>query len=187
MRVIVCASIWPENPFCGGDGSPNKPPVVALCVVRACRGMERLIKLRMVFSSLKRAKTFSFPSSCWLAVVWQKPRELGGRDGGSGADRRLLCLSPVVVQSLSRVRLSATPWTAAHLASLSFTISRSLLKLMSIESVMPSNCLFLCRPLLLRPSVFPSFRIFSHKSALHFRCPKYWSFSFSISSSNIKG
>ena len=98
MRVIVCAYIWPENSFCGGDGSPNKPTVLALCVVRACRGMERLIKLRMVFSSLKKAKTFFFPSSCWLAVVWQKSMELGGRDGGSGADRCLLCLSPVVVQ-----------------------------------------------------------------------------------------
>ena len=141
-------------------------------MVKACRGMERLIKLRMVFSSLKKAKTFFFPSSCWLAVVWQKSRELGGRDGGSAADRRLLCLSPVVVQSLSRVRLSATPWTAAHLASLSFTISGSLLKLMSIESVMPSSCLFICRPLLLLPSVFPSFRIFSYNFGSSHQMPR---------------
>ena len=75
-----------------------------------------------------------------------------------------------------------TVWTAAHQASLSFTVSQSLLKLMSIESVMPSNHLILCCPLFLLPSVFPSFKIFSSESALHIKCPKYWSFS--ISSSN---
>ena len=88
------------------------------------------------------------------------------------------------VQLLSSVWLFATPWTAASQASLSFIISRSLLQLMSNESVMPSNHLFLCHPLLLLPSVFPSIRIFSHESALHIRWPKYWSLSFSISSSN---
>ena len=88
------------------------------------------------------------------------------------------------VQSLSRVRLFATPWTAAHQASLSITNSRSLLKLMSIDSVMPSNHLNLCRPLLLLPSIFPSIRVFSSESVLRIRWPKYWSFSFSISSSN---
>ena len=76
-----------------------------------------------------------------------------------------------------------TPWTAARQASLSFTISWRLLKLMSIESVMPSNHLLLCHPLLL-PSIFPSIRVFSNESALHIRWPKYWSFSFSISPSN---
>ena len=75
------------------------------------------------------------------------------------------------------------PWTAALQASLSFTISQSLLKLMSIELVMPSNYLILCRPLLLVASVFPSIRVFSSESALHIRWPKYWSFSFSISPS----
>ena len=79
---------------------------------------------------------------------------------------------------------SATPWTAAHQASLSFTISWSLLKLMSIKSVMPSNHLILCHPHLLLPSVFPSIRVFSSESVLHIRWPKYWSFSFSISPSN---
>ena len=88
------------------------------------------------------------------------------------------------VQLLSRVRLFATPWTAAPQASLSITISRSLLKLMSIESVMPSNHLILCHPLLLLPSVFPSIRVFSNESVLHIRWPKYWSFSFSISPSS---
>ena len=79
---------------------------------------------------------------------------------------------------------SATPWTAAHQASLSITNSQSLLKLVSVELVMPSNHLILCHPLLLLPSVFPSIRVFSSESALHTRWPKCWSFSFSISSSN---
>ena len=77
-----------------------------------------------------------------------------------------------------------TPWIAIHKASLSFTISWSLLKLISIESVMPSNELILCHPLLLLPSIFPSIRVFSNESALRIRWPKYWSFSFSISPSN---
>ena len=88
------------------------------------------------------------------------------------------------VQSLSHVRLFVTPWTAACQASLSITNSRSLLKLMSIESVMPSNHLILCHPLLLLPSIFPSIRVFSNESPLHMRWPKYWSFSFNISPSN---
>ena len=86
-------------------------------------------------------------------------------------------------QLLSRVQLFATPGTTAHQAFLSFTISQSLLKLMSIESVMPSNHLILCHPLL-SPSIFPSIRVFSNESALHFRWPTYWSFSFSISPSS---
>ena len=88
------------------------------------------------------------------------------------------------VQSLSRVWLSVIPWTTAHQASLSITNSWSLLKLMSIVSVMPSNHLILCHPLLLLPSIFPSIRVFSNESVLHIRWPKYWSFSFSISPSN---
>ena len=90
----------------------------------------------------------------------------------------------VVVQSLSRVRLFATPWTVARQASRSFTNSWSLLKLMSIELVMPSNHLILCRPLLLLPSIFPSIRVFSNESVLPIRWPQYWSFSFGISPSN---
>ena len=88
------------------------------------------------------------------------------------------------VQSLSHVQLFVTPWTAARQASLSFTISQSLLKFISIELVMPSNHLILCHPLLLLPSIFPSIRVFSNESAPHIRWPKYWSFSFSISPSN---
>ena len=90
----------------------------------------------------------------------------------------------VVVQSLSCVWLFATPWTAAPQASLSFTISLSLLKFMSIELVIPSNHLILCHPLLLPPSSFPSIRVFSNESVLFIKWPKYWSFSYSISSSN---
>ena len=88
------------------------------------------------------------------------------------------------VQSLSHVWLLATPWTAACQASLSITNSQGLLKLMSIESVMLSNHLSLCRPLLLLPSIFPSIRVFSNESALHIKWPEYWNFSFSISPSN---
>ena len=87
------------------------------------------------------------------------------------------------VQSLSHVRLFVTPWIAAHQASLSITNSQSLLKLMSIESVMPYNRLILCHPSLLPPSIFPSIRVFSNESTLRIRWPKYWSFSFSISPS----
>ena len=81
------------------------------------------------------------------------------------------------LQSLGHVRLFATPWTAAHQASLSLTIPWSLLRLMSIRSVMPPNHLILCHPLLLLPSVFPSIRVFSTESALHIRWPKHWNFS----------
>ena len=88
------------------------------------------------------------------------------------------------VQSLSHVQLFVTPWTAAHQDSLFITNSWSLPKFMSIESVMPSNHLILCRPLLLLPSIFPSIRVFTNESAFRISWPKYWSFSFSISPSN---
>ena len=90
----------------------------------------------------------------------------------------------VVVQALSHLQLFATPWAAAHQASLSFTISQSLLKHMSTESVMPSSHLILCHSLLLLPSMFPSIRVFYNESAFRLRWSKYWSFSFSISPSN---
>ena len=103
---------------------------------------------------------------------------LSGRGGGGWG-----AASISSVQSLSRVRLFATPRIAACQASLSITNSWSSLKLMSIESVMPSSHLILCHPLLLLPSIFPSMRVFSNESALRMRWPKYWSFSFSISPS----
>ena len=88
------------------------------------------------------------------------------------------------MQSLSRVSLYVTPWTAARQASLSFTNSQSLLKLMSIKSVVPSNHLILCHLLLVLPSIFPNIRVFSKESVLRIMWPRYWSFSFSISPSN---
>ena len=90
----------------------------------------------------------------------------------------------VVILLLSHVRLSVTPWTEAHKASLSFTIYRSLLKLMSIKSVMPSNHLILCHPFLLLPSIFPSIGVFSNESILCIRWPKFWSITFIINPSN---
>ena len=107
---------------------------------------------------------------------------LPGTQATSSAQNAFYFLSSV--QLLSHVQLLATPWTAAHQASLSITNSRNFLKLMSIESVMPSNHLILCHPLLLLPSVFPGIRVFSNESVLCIRWPKYWSFSFSISPSN---
>ena len=90
------------------------------------------------------------------------------------------------VQPLSRVRLFMTPWTAARQASLSIANSQNLLKLMSIESMMPSNHLILCLPPLLLPSILPSIRVFSNESVLHIRWPKYWNFSFSTTSEHTK-
>ena len=90
-----------------------------------------------------------------------------------------------VVQSLSCVWLLATPWTVACQASLSFTLSQSLLKLVSIESVMSSNHLILCHPLLLLPSIFPSIKVFSNELVLHISWSKHWSFSFGIRPSNV--
>ena len=110
--------------------------------------------------------------------------------GGEGCGERILrefgrdIYTLVAVQSLSHVQLFMTPWTVARQASLSITNSKSLLKLMFIESVMPSNHLILCHPLLLLPSIFPSIRVSSSESVLHIRWSKYWSFSFSISPSN---
>ena len=95
-----------------------------------------------------------------------------------------LCLNVIVVQSLSHVQVFVTPWIAAHQISLSFTISQNLLKLVSTESVMPSNHLIHCNPFLLLPSIFPRIRVFFNESALPIRWLKYWSFSFSNSPSN---
>ena len=109
-----------------------------------------------------------------------RPRELKQSDERGSAQDSFLCS----VQSLSRVRLFVTPWTAACQASLSITNSQSLLKLRSIKSRMSSNHLILHCPLLLLPSIFPSIRVFSNESLLHIRWPKYWSFSLSISPFN---
>ena len=137
-------------------------------------------------------------AACWLTIlsymnvgtfpirnmtIGNKHHSLGRlRPAGCMEDQ--LCPVAVVVQSLSHAQVFATPWTAARQVSLSFTICCSLLRLMSIELVMPSNYLIFCHPLLLLPSIFPSIRVFSSESALHIRWPKYWSFGFSISTSS---
>ena len=124
------------------------------------------------------AREVRLPSALWIYVIQ-------GDSGWLVPDSSLfLACMPCSVQSLSRVRLFGTPWLAARQASLSITNSWSLPKLMSIESVMPSNHLILCCPLLLLPSIFPSIRVFSDESALCIRWSKYWSFSFNVSPSN---
>ena len=109
--------------------------------------------------------------------------ESGERDRETDR-KRLTDVQFSSVQSLTRVRLFATPWITALQASLSITNSRNLLKLMSIKTAMPSSHLILCRPLLLLPPIPPSIRVFSNESTLHMKWAKYWSFSFSISPSN---
>ena len=124
------------------------------------------------------SSAFSKPSldiwSSWFTLFW----------GPACRILSMTLLASVVVHVLSRVWLFATPWTAACQASLTITSSQSLLKLMSIELVMPFNHLILCRPLLLLPSILPSIKVFSNKLTLCIRWPKYWRFSFSISPSN---
>ena len=125
-------------------------------------------------------------AGCRESGYWKLSRveSAGNEAQGAPAAPHPGWLSWSSVQLLSRVRLFATPWTVACQASLSITNCWSLPKLMGIELVMPSNHLILCRPLLLLPSIFPSIRVFSNKSGLHIRWPKYWSFSFNLSPSN---
>ena len=133
----------------------------------------------------RRQKRCGF--NLWVRkILWRRARQLTpvffpGESPWTEEPSRLDSSS---VQLLSRMWLSATPWTAEHQASLFIMNSQSLLKLMSIESVMPSNHLILCCPLLLLDSIFPSIRVFSNESALRIRWPKYWSFTFSMSPSN---
>ena len=126
-----------------------------------------------------RGTSWEFGISRWKhAFIYRMDKQ------GSTVERRELC-SISSVQLLSHVRLFATPWTAERQASLSITNSPSLLKRMSVESVMPSNHLILCPPLLFPPSIFPRIRVFSSESALCIRWPKYWSFSFNISAHSL--
>ena len=124
---------------------------------------------------------FQFPPEVWLLISLEKSLQ-----SLILFIYKMTCKvhSLVSVQSLSHVQLFVTPWTAARQASLSITNYRSLLKLMSVKSAMPSNDLILCSSLLLLPSIFPSIRVFSNESVLRIRWPNYWSFSFSISPSN---
>ena len=132
--------------------------------------------------ALPSCKILDFPASTimwickkWVLFLWRIQ---------TNADAFFLVVQFSSVQSLNRVRLFSTPWIAARQASLSITNSRSLLKLTSIELVMPSSHLILCRPLLFLPPIPPSIRVFSNESTLCTRWPKYWNFSFSISPSN---
>jgi len=142
-----------------------------LSIISSCHLCHRLIVYRCM--SLFLGSLFC---SIDMWSVWER---VSISDEGT-----LVTQSHIVVQSFSPVQLFATSWTAARQASLSFTISQSLLKLMSIELMMPFNHLILCRSLFLLPSIFPSIRVFSSESALHIRWPVYWSFSLSISPSN---
>ena len=142
------------------------------------------------FKKLFRSSSFS-EESCSLLINRSSFYDLWGPAHNENKGSLLLKIvrnlkmAPSSVQLLSCVQLFETPWTAARQASLSFTNSWSLLKLMSIESVLPSNHLILCCPLLLS-SIFPSIRVFSNELVLHIMWPKYWSFSFSISPSGLK-
>ena len=139
-------------------------------------GDGNLIQEKNVYCSLWKNWGWQILSSCWISFHLEI--------------MKVWVMDPLhqhtlsSVQLLRRVRLFVTPWAAACQGSLSITNPWSLLKLMSIESVMPSNHLILCRPLLLLPSIFPSIRVFSSESVLRIKWSKYWSFSFSISSSN---
>ena len=144
-----------------------------------------ILLLNVVDSSSEARPAFVLPASkCipHLRVLLSSHKILSNFCGISF--QPVLMCSFVIVQSLTRVWFFVTPWTAAHQASLSLAISWSLLNLMSAESVMPSNHLTLCCPLLLPSSIFPSVTVFSNESALYIRWPKYWSISFSISPSN---
>ena len=133
--------------------------------------------------TFKRGVTDRSVSPCPKLVFWSSsPLSQDVIHLGNGIMADVVPL--VFVQSPSHVQLFVTSWTVAHQASLSFTVSLSSFKLMSIESVMPSNHLILCRPLLLLSSIFPSTRVFSNESVLYVRWPKYWSFSFSVSPAN---
>ena len=129
--------------------------------------------------SPKAVRNNTFPGSFYWEHIWKK-----NSYWKRGTFLKTITSQFSSVQSLSRLRLFATPWITARQASLSITNSWSLLKLMSTESVMPSSHLILCLPLLLLPPIPPSIRVFSNESTLHMRWPKYWSFSFSISPSN---
>ena len=151
---------------------------------------KRIGRKDLMQSALKKfIMGFSAPTGAGFICDWGRHEEGDSRErvpGGRGIERKAVEGSNFFssVQSLSRIWLFATLWTAAHQASLSITNSQSLFKLVSIVSVMPANHLILCHPSLLLPSIFPSIRVFSNESALRIRWPKYWSFSVSISPSN---
>ena len=152
-------------------------------------GCRRLLSLLEVLGGNSLSWLFSYfqrllPSSKSSVTILSDLSSDTDPQSPASTSKDLVITLVVVVQLLSRVRLSATPWTAVYQASLSFTISRSLLKLVFIESVMPSNHLIFCHLLLLLHSVFPSIRVFSSEWVLSSTWPKYWSFRFSVSPSS---
>ena len=144
-----------------------------------------ILLLNVVESSSEARPAFVLPASKCIPhlCVLLSSHKISSNFCGVSFQPVLVC-SFVIVQSLTHVQIFVTPWTAAHQASLSLAISWSLLNLMSAESVMPSNHLILCCPLLLPSSIFPSIPVFSNESALYIRWPKYWSIGFNISPSN---
>ena len=188
-RVQLCATPW--------TAAHQAPPSLGFSRQEHWSGLpfpspmhesEKWKWSRSVVSDSSDPMDYSPPGSSVHGIFWDGGSIPGlGRSPGEGIGYPLhysWAFLVVVVQRLSRVQLFVISWTAAHQASPSITISWSLLKFMSIESVMPSNHLVLCHPLLLLPSIFPNIRVFSSELALHIRWPKYWSFSFSISPSN---
>ena len=175
------ALLWDPPPF---DYSPY------------CRGVQGIMKriLRPQETEGHKLEESGPPVPVWKSSHWIPTLNFGESKKTKKQKQPFYCVIPSRVwsllelfsssQSLSCVRLFATPWTAARQASLSIANSWSLLKLMSIVSVMPSNHLIFCHPLLLLPSIFPSIRVFSDELVLHIRYSNYWSFSFSISPSN---
>ena len=157
-------------------------------IILTCSNLFTVIKSKQSFMSeywTNRAGWALTLGSCQRSPKWKQiglyQRIPITQDQGQSPTLRQKAIFDVVVHSLSHVPLFVTPWTAAWQASLSFTISWSLLRFMSIESVIPSNHLILCCPFLLLPLIFPSDRVFSNELALHIRWPKYWSFSISPS------
>ena len=189
-------SVWPHRQqptrlLCPWD-SPGKNIGVGLHFLLQCMKVKSESEVAQLYPTLSDPMDRSLPGSSVHRIFQARVLEWGATAFLS-ANLSKKNLKPIYIwmtllrlssiQWLSHVQLFATPWTAAHQASLSITNSQSLPKPMSIESVMPSNHLILCCPLLL-PSIFPSIRVFSNESALRIRWPKYWSFSFNISPSN---
>ena len=167
--------------------SPGKNTGVGCHFLLQCRKVKSESEVAQSCPTLSDPMNYSLPGSTVHGIFLARVLEWGAIAFSEGHNNRLLYFFEelsLVPFSCSVVRLFATPWSGAHQASLSITNFWSPPKPMSIKSVMPSNHLILCRPLLLLPSIFPSIRVFSNESALRIRWPKYWSFSFSISPSS---
>ena len=164
-----------ENLFWAFHLTKSGPPRTVLLVIN--------LKSVCFWTSITSGKSFHLCHILWTRSKWYIQPNSMWRDYSRAGSPGII-LACVSVQLLSHVQLFLTPWTAARWASLSIISPQSLLKLMSIKSVMPSNHIMLSHPLLFLPSIFPSIGVFSNESVLCIRWPKYWSFSFSISSSN---